>query len=101
GAGDAGNHVEQRALAGTVGADHGLDLTHAHAEAQIGNGHHPVETTGEIVDLQQVRAHACLFAAKRRARPRMSAAGTLARPPGNAISTMSIPRPNSISSASS
>ena len=56
GCGDAGDHVEQRALAGAVRPDHRLDLAGADAEAQIGDGRYAIEVTGQRVDLQQLRS---------------------------------------------
>ncbi len=43
GSGDAGDHVEQGALAGTIWTNHRFDLAGANVEAQIRDGRHAVE----------------------------------------------------------
>jgi hypothetical protein len=51
GPGDAGDHVEQGALAGTIRTNHRFDLAGTDVEAQIRDGRHAIEMAEQVFDL--------------------------------------------------
>ena len=53
---DAGDHVEQRRLAGAVGADHAADLAGLDVERHLVHRHQAAEALGHVVEDKQ-RAH--------------------------------------------
>ena len=66
----AGDHVEQRGLAGAVGADHREDRAWRHRERHVGYGTQPAELLRDVGDLKQrghVRAPPCRGSCRGRA----------------------------------
>src|SRR5215218_3186510 len=57
GAIDAGQHVDQRALAGTVRPDDGEDLALPDIEGDVGEGRHAAEPKADRVHLEQLGGH--------------------------------------------
>ena len=49
---EAGDHVEQRRLAGAVGTDHADDLALADGDAHVQVGLHATEADGQVVGLK-------------------------------------------------
>src|SRR6185437_13648093 len=55
---EAGDAVEDRGLAGAVGPDDRRDLARPGAERDVVDRHQPAEAHGQVLDLDQGRAHA-------------------------------------------
>ena len=82
----AGNQLDQGGFAGTVGADQGVHLTRAHAQAGVIGGAQTAIGLDQAIDLQQRAVAHGVFLFKRR----------LSRPLGASSTTASstAPRPN-------
>jgi len=53
----AGDHIERRGLAGTVGADEGDDLVLVYFQVQVVHGHHAAKLHGGVFNGQYILAH--------------------------------------------
>jgi len=63
---DAGDHVEDRGLAGAVGSDQGVDGTGRHVEGDVVHGAQAAEALADPVEFEPGAAHFCLSPKPRR-----------------------------------
>src|SRR5690606_11682971 len=99
---EAGEHVEERGLAGTVGTDQAVDVALADAEAHVRQGLQTTESFADAVHHQQQLGHGALVTMQRsrahapsldaRSSRRRSAEGQ--RPSGRKIMTSTSAKPN-------
>ena len=52
GSGLAGDHIQERGLAGTIRADHGAQLPRLKAEVEIAQRQKAIKTDGDLAQLQ-------------------------------------------------